>query len=102
MLISVKDATKLTARLRSSFLIQAEEWMEIDEEKPDANHFQRPYSFIDYPLAIDAIKLRLHQIRHELEQRIAQSHTGNTMQCPSCERTYTTLDASLNLAQQHL
>ena len=61
------------------------------------SHFQRHYSFIDYPLAIDVIKLRLHQIRHELEQRIAQSHTGNMMQCPSCERTYTTLNASLNL-----
>lgn len=97
MLISVKDATKLTARLRASFLVQAEEWAEVDVDKPDARPFPKTYSFIDYPLAIDAIKLRLHQIRHELEQKIAQSHTGNMMQCPSCERTYTTLDASLNL-----
>ena len=97
MLISVKDATKLTARLRSSFLVQAEERVEVNEERPGAKPFPKTYSFIDYPLAIDAIKLRLHQIRHELEQKIAQSHTGNMMQCPSCERTYTTLNASLNL-----
>lgn len=97
MLISVKDATKLTAKLRSFLLIQGEQKMEVNEEKPDAKPFPKMYSFIDYPLAIDVIKLKLHQIRHELEQRIASSHTGNVMQCPSCERTFTTLDASLNL-----
>lgn len=58
--------------------------------------FQKHFYYIDYPAAVNAIRLRWVTILEGLETKIREGSTQGTFKCPQCDRTYTALTASPN------
>ncbi|OZJ03167.1 hypothetical protein BZG36_04068 [Bifiguratus adelaidae] len=85
------EILKICGRIREDRLICSTTWQEPKTDTGRQN--PRTYYYIDYKQFVDVVKYRMYTMQNIVTGRLRSESDNKGYVCPTCGKTYTTLDA---------